>query len=178
MIELSTIRDLVAIFGVIAGFSYYVLMVRNQSKERKIQNFMTLLERRRTPQTYRDSFQILQIEWKDYNDYIEKYDSSVDLENASLRNAIWAFYDGVGLSLKENMIDAETVYSLLGMQSLLVWFKWETVIKKIREGTLGDDWMENFEYLANRMIKMRQERGKKLPTELLHPTSTLQGKYS
>ena len=32
MIELSTIRDLVAIFGVIAGFTYYVLTVRNTQK--------------------------------------------------------------------------------------------------------------------------------------------------
>jgi hypothetical protein len=59
------------------------------------------------------------------------------------------------------------------MTCLLVWFKWETVIKGIREGVLGEDWLENFEYLANEMIKMRQERGQKLPVELLHPTSEL-----
>jgi hypothetical protein len=178
MIELSVIRDLVAIFGVIAGFSYYVLTVRNQTKERKIQNFMALLERRRTPQVYRDFFNTMQPQWEDYDEFLEKYDSGVNIEMASLRNALWSFYDGLGLMLKGNMIDAETVYSLSGVQSLLVWFKWETVIKKVREGTLGDDWMENFEYLADKMIKMRQERGKKLPTALLHPTSKLQGKYS
>jgi hypothetical protein len=32
LVELSTIRDLVAIFGVVAGFSYYVLTVRNAKK--------------------------------------------------------------------------------------------------------------------------------------------------
>ncbi|TFH03581.1 MAG: hypothetical protein E4H14_16495 [Candidatus Thorarchaeota archaeon] len=36
MIELSTIRDLVAIFGVIAGFSYYVLTVRNNQKNQEL----------------------------------------------------------------------------------------------------------------------------------------------
>ncbi|TFH13219.1 hypothetical protein E4H04_12340 [Candidatus Bathyarchaeota archaeon] len=36
MIELSTIRDLVAIFGVIAGFSYYVLTVRNKQKNQEL----------------------------------------------------------------------------------------------------------------------------------------------
>ena len=35
MIELSTIRDLVAIFGVVAGFSYYVLTVRNARARRR-----------------------------------------------------------------------------------------------------------------------------------------------
>ena len=36
MIELSVIRDLVAIFGVIAGFSYYVLTVRNAQRTRDL----------------------------------------------------------------------------------------------------------------------------------------------
>ena len=36
MIELSVIRDLVAIFGVLAGFSYYVMTVRSQQKNQEI----------------------------------------------------------------------------------------------------------------------------------------------
>jgi len=35
MIELSIIRDLVAIFGVIAGFTYYVMTVRQTEQEEK-----------------------------------------------------------------------------------------------------------------------------------------------
>jgi hypothetical protein len=37
MIELSVVRDLVAIFGVIAGFSYYVLTVRNAQRNQQHQ---------------------------------------------------------------------------------------------------------------------------------------------
>ena len=36
MIELSIIRDLVAIFGVIAGFSYYVLTVRANQRNQEL----------------------------------------------------------------------------------------------------------------------------------------------
>jgi hypothetical protein len=42
MIELGMIRDLVAIFGVIAGFSYYVLIVRNTQRSRQAQMLMQL----------------------------------------------------------------------------------------------------------------------------------------
>jgi len=35
MIDVSVIRDLVAIFGVIAGFSYYVITVRNTNRARR-----------------------------------------------------------------------------------------------------------------------------------------------
>ena len=36
MIELDVIRDLVAIFGVIAGFSYYVMTVRINQKNQEL----------------------------------------------------------------------------------------------------------------------------------------------
>jgi hypothetical protein len=39
LVELSTIRDLVAIFGVVAGFSYYVLTVRNAKKKVKTKGY-------------------------------------------------------------------------------------------------------------------------------------------
>jgi hypothetical protein len=52
MIELSTIRDLVAIFGVIAGFSYYVITVRtnqrnqqNQLETRQAQLFWNIYDK-------------------------------------------------------------------------------------------------------------------------------------
>jgi hypothetical protein len=111
--------------------------------------------------------------WEDYEDYMQKYDSTINPESASIRNAHWTFYEGLGLLLRDNLIERETVYRLQGIRCLLVWFKWETVIKGIRKSPLGDDWMDNFEYLANEMIRMRQERGKRLPVELLHPTSDL-----
>jgi hypothetical protein len=44
MIELSVVRDLVAIFGVIAGFIYYVLTVRDNQKNQQMQ-----LETRQAP---------------------------------------------------------------------------------------------------------------------------------
>ncbi len=37
MFELSVVRDLVAIFGVIAGFGYYVLTVRNNQENQRQQ---------------------------------------------------------------------------------------------------------------------------------------------
>ena len=36
MVELSIIRDCIAIFGVLAGFSYYVLTVRANQKNQKM----------------------------------------------------------------------------------------------------------------------------------------------
>jgi hypothetical protein len=47
MVELSVIRDLLAIFGVIAGFSYYVLTVRNANHSSRYDRAVRLMEEAR-----------------------------------------------------------------------------------------------------------------------------------
>ena len=173
MVDYSTLSIVFAGLSVSLAAFYYINALRNQSKARKIEMFMRLYEQRTTTEVTRRFFQHMGSNWEDYEDYLRKYDSEVNPEHAAARNSHWSFYEGLGLLLRDDLIDRETVYTLQGVPCLLNWFKWETVIKEIRKGTLGDDWMENFEYLADEMIKMRQERGKKLPVELLHPTSKL-----
>ena len=44
MIELSVIRDLVAIFAGIVGLSYYIMTVRHQNSSRKAQLFIEMYQ--------------------------------------------------------------------------------------------------------------------------------------
>ena len=62
----------------------------------------------------------------------------------------------LGGFVKDNRLDVNLVYQFYNMRCLLMWFKYETVIKEYRKGTLDRDYMENFEYLADKMIAMRQ----------------------
>jgi hypothetical protein len=173
MVTVETISIAFTGLSVSLAAFYYISTLRYQSRARKTEMFMSLHERRTNADVYREFFQHMQTRWEDYEDYMQKFDSGVNPESASIRNAHWAFYEGLGLLLRDNLIERETVYRLQGIRCLFVWFKWETVIKEIRKGTTGEDWLENFEYLANEMIRMRQERSQKLPVELLHPTSAL-----
>jgi len=67
------VRDLVTIFGVIAGFTYYVLTVRNAQKARQTQMFMPIYSRVLDSE-YRRHFSDIRVwEWKDYDDWEEKY---------------------------------------------------------------------------------------------------------
>jgi hypothetical protein len=178
MVTVETISIVFTGLSVSLAVFYYINTLRYQSRARKTEMFMRLFERRNTTEVTRNFFRHMQTQWDDYEDYMQKYDSAVNPESAAIRNSHWAWYDGLGLLLRDGLVDRETVYSLQGIPCLLVWFKWETVLKGIRKGTLGEDWMESFEYLANEMIRMRQERGKTLPVELLHPTRTLIGQLT
>lgn len=97
MIELSVIRDLVAIFGVIAGFSYYVMVVRNQKETRQAQLFMQLFQTYVTKEWMTDNWELMTMEWDDLKDFFDKYDSSVDIDNFAKRYRSWFFLDGIGL---------------------------------------------------------------------------------
>jgi hypothetical protein len=103
MIEISIIRDLVAIFGVIAGFSYYVLAVRATRKNqeltletRQAQLFMQLYNRWSDPEfgkyygaaRYRYTEHIFEILKKS----VDPYDPDVHAPY----HALGQFFEGMG----------------------------------------------------------------------------------
>jgi len=72
MIELSFIRDLVAIFGVLAGFSYYVLTVRNANIARKTQAVMNMSNNMFKAESNRMNIELLSMDWEDFEDFRRK----------------------------------------------------------------------------------------------------------
>jgi hypothetical protein len=78
---LQVVRDLVAIFGVIAGLSYYVLTVRNshrmqkmQLETRQAQLFMQIYSELSSKEFQHDYDNILaNAEWDNYENFMQKY---------------------------------------------------------------------------------------------------------
>jgi hypothetical protein len=149
------------------------MTLRNQDRTRQEQWFMQLYHSKTDHEAMKRFFTYMDTSWDDYEDYLAKYDSTVNQEIAAIRHSTWNFYNSIGLIVRERKVDMDTVYSLYNWRIVAEWFKWETIIKRLREGFLGSDFNESFEYIANEMIRMRQERGQSLPVELLHPTSDL-----
>jgi hypothetical protein len=160
MVELSVIRDLVAIFGVVAGFSYYVLTVRNANRARKqalVREFAEKLGGYEGQMIY---MELLQMEWEDFDDYIRKYDSTVNADNYAKRGVIWGIYNRMGFEVYRGSIDIGTVYDLMGYQGLwFFWHKFKPIIYWDRERYGSPDNFQWFEYLYNEMKNERIRRG-------------------
>jgi hypothetical protein len=181
MVELSVIRDLVTIFGVLAGFSYYVMTVRNNEKTRKMQTLMQLSNSRINLENYRLYWKIMKLEWDTIEDYLEKYSPLNNEDQAAENITVWSVYDSLGILLRENMVDDEIVYRMVGRRIIQMWFKFEAVFKQNRarlSAGPGVNFMEEFEFLANEMINLSQRKRHPLPVQWLHPTSTLHEKYT
>jgi hypothetical protein len=125
-------------------------------------------------------FTLFNLKWDDFDDYLEKYSAlSGHPDIAAAFDSQIGYLDGIGTMVKENMIDVNTVYNVDGRRILMMWFKFETVVKGFRDPKWGTpDYGDNFEYLAQEMIRIRKEKG--LPVAfsyLMHPTSELDKEY-
>ena len=180
MIELSTIRDLVAIFGVIAGFSYYVLTVRANKKNqelmlksqelsrqaqeqqletRQAQLFMQIFSRIYEERNILNAIELLKSEWKDYDDWYSQY-GLVNPEGYAKFNSRAIFYEGIGVLVKRGLIDASLVDDLISSHTLRFWSKIQDVVYEYRKRTGDNDYCEWVEYLADEVKKLRDEREK------------------
>ena len=159
MIELATIRDLVAIFGVIAGFSYYVLTVRMNQRTMRINLTNNLVQQFGTEEFIRKVTELMYMEWDNYNDFEQKYGSDVNLENYITRVFVWGAFDALGMLLMKGMADKDILYNaFFTYNSVLVWNKYEDILNINRRLYSGSEAWIGFEYLANELFKLRQER--------------------
>ena len=167
---LSTLQTIALVVGIV----YYLTIMRNQQRTReltlKAQEHATetrqldlytkwQLELTR-PDFLKNWFEISQLEWEDFDDFAKKYSHNVNAEHGSKRFSLWYYFDGLGYLLYRGMIDADTVFDMIGSGSISHWNRYEPIIRGFRErdGRPGEAWRW-FEYLANEMKKVREQRG-------------------
>ena len=150
-ITLSMIRDVITIFGVIAGFSYYVLTVRNSRKTQKhqletrqAQLFMQMYNRWNTLEMRTQFDLVMASEWKDYDDFV---DYSRDREYMTGFYIVAGFIEGIGVLVNKGLIEAGLVDDLLSGSLMRYWEKLEPVVFEIRARRNWPQYGEWGEYL-------------------------------
>jgi hypothetical protein len=171
---LQVVRDLVAIFGVIAGFTYYVLTVRNAQRTRElslkaqeqtletrqIQLFMQIYQQLNTEESHKTMMELYNLEVKDYDEYLQKYDSAVNPAHYAQRAHIWYSYNTIGELLRMGIIELDLLIRLnLDLRVILMWEKWEDIIRVTRMRENIPDLWEGWEYLYDEVKKFRSNKG-------------------
>ena len=163
MIELSVIRDLVAIFGVIAGFSYYVLTVRANQKNQQIQ-----LESRNTQffmQLYNqmnDEKGILFLwndilkekDWTTFDEWWDKYGAVNNPPFFAIWMKLMITYEMYGVLLKRGFLDIEIIDDIMSGAVLMMWDFYGPVILGFREHYGYPQFQEHQEYLTDEIRKV------------------------
>ena len=181
MIDLQTVLTYLTLISVPIGVFYHILTLWNAQKTRKTQILLQLYQTMSNPENNRLLWEFMALEWDDYEDFMLKYSPAADPDHASRRQAFWSQYDGLGMLVKNNVVDLNTVYRTRGSHIMMVWFKFESIIKRLRvdeEKQIGSEYLQDFEFLAERMIEIRKMKGLPIPTQQIHPTSELYKEYN
>jgi hypothetical protein len=160
MVDLQTISVLLAATSIVIAAIYYILVLRNTIRTRQAQLFMQIYEGYASEEVQKTYFQLLHFEWEDYADFERKYGSGDHPELAAKREAHWTWFDGMGVLLRNKLIDPDMVFDTLGHGGVIwMWTKFESIIKAQREIFNVPHRLNGFEYLAEQMKRIGAERG-------------------
>ena len=93
--------------------------------------------------------ELMNMRWTSFEDFDSKYDSTVNPDNYTKRFWMWGIMQEIGYMLHENLLDIDTIYTMLGgHNTLLMWDKFKPIIYEQREKYKDPSWFTYFEYLG------------------------------
>ena len=154
MIELSIIRDLVAIFGVITGLSYYVMTVRNTKKAREAQVYTALMNQFIDDRYMRGLREFASFNYQTYEEYRAAYPDYESYENIF---HVFMVLENIGGLVRGGYIGVEIIaYTSIGAITR-VWEKTRPFIGEWREEWDNPHLWTEIEYLYGELIKFREK---------------------
>jgi hypothetical protein len=154
MVDIQTVSIAIASAGVLIAAIYYILNLRHQSKARQGDMIMRLYSYYCSEEYSKASGRYLATEFKDYEDFQEKYGVVGEHPVTIAFMMVTTFFEGIGALLKRRLADTELLYDLFAVKML--WEKVEPLMEDIRKHFGEPKLFENFEYLYNEMKKKEQ----------------------
>jgi len=117
---------------------------------------MQIYQQLNTEKSFKTYAELMNLECEDYDEFLRKYDSSVNPESYGKRSHIWWSYNTIGVLLQDGLIESDIVYRLLGLMIIMQWQKWSGIIEEIRKNENVPDNLLGFEHLYIEMNKIRE----------------------
>jgi hypothetical protein len=155
MVDIQTISIAIASGSVVLAAIYYIFQIRHQGKTRQTDMIMRLYSYYCSEEYSRASGRYLATEFKNYEDFQEKYGVVGEHPVTTAFYIVMTFFEGVGVLLKRKLADIGLIYDLFAVKT--PWEKVEPMIQDIRKHFGEPRLFESFEYLYNEMKKYEQK---------------------
>jgi len=147
--SISAVSVIVAALGVLIGFVFAILEVRNLVKTRQI-DLVVRLHSIMGGKDFLEAWEkFIEREITDYDGYKEEY-GFVEL------NKIEAFLGGIGVLLRRKLTDIGLVEDFFSIEVKMVWEKLKPFAEEVRQIRKSPEVYSNIEYLYNEMQKREQ----------------------
>jgi hypothetical protein len=153
--------------GIAASVTYYAMVLGNSNKTRRTQMMMELYAAYRDPEFAKIWGEVMDYEYRDFEDFWGKYGSESNREAWSKWQSVARLFNGIGVLLKKNMIDIELVEELMAVIIIVSWSYMGPILYGFREWTIRRDNVQinrdkiqalsGFEYLSKEIIKRNSQ---------------------
>ena len=159
MFDVASISTIVAAISVIVGVTFAVLQLRHIVKTRQVDLVIRLYTTFGSKEFQEALMKTMTLEFKDFDDFREKYASSSDYSKNPefiANEVVSVFFEGIGVLLRRGLIGIELVDDLFSGPIKSTWEKMKPLIEGYRK-TMYPQAYEWFEYLYNEMQKREQK---------------------
>ena len=164
MVDLAEIQAayyMVAATGVLVAAVFYILNLRVSQRNMKVTletrqaQFWMQLSLTITEENIEKFIEMMKWDWKDYENFEQKYGTENNPKAAAQRLKLWTSFDLIGLYLRQGLLDREVVYRQMGSYVLWVGMKFGDVMKEWEKAYRLTGTLDDFFYLYGEMGKMR-----------------------
>ena len=131
---------------------------KTELETRQAQLLMQIYDRWNEKDWWYNVSLVFRQEWKNYDDFIKKYGPETNLDNYSSMLSVNAFFEGIGVLVKEKLIDIRLVDNLMAATILRYWEKIEPYIKVHRERRENPRIWQYIEYLYHELKRGYEPR--------------------
>ena len=167
MVDLSLLQSVSYIagaLGVCVAAIFYVLNLRISQRNmrqtletRKLQFVTSITNELNSEEGQRRYCELMNIEWKDYDDFERKYGSDFNIDMAAKRFSVWYTYNTLGMLVREKLVEPELLYPIVsGLFNH--WTKFKDIIKEQRKRYGSKDDLSDFEFLYNELYRVALSR--------------------
>ena len=158
MVDVYEISAVVAAAGVLVGVAYYILDLRHNREARELELSRMVISDVQSEQGIQRWAIVMNLEWKDYDDFMQKYSSRSNPEIFSKWSSQFMTMDTIGFLIKRKVAKAETVYEIGGAGAIRTWERYKDIVQGLRDEESRQDIWSNFEFYAQEMRKIMKRR--------------------
>jgi hypothetical protein len=172
MVQIEYFPIVLTGIGIIVSILYYTSVLRNANKTqmqqletRQAQLFMQVYNQMNGPRYQEAIMMMVPFRFTGIKEFLEvfNFETEKGLDNWRHITAIVSYYEGVGVLVKEGLLDIKYVALLMCGMTITLWEKFAPIAQDIREYTGSRRWASEWEYLYNELKRYLVEHPELAP---------------
>jgi len=170
-ITLPIVLQILQTAGILVGIIYYITIMRNSQrtqdmtlKNRQAQLLLRMWDKTQSKEFNYDLNTVFEMEWENYDDFIEKYGRKNNSEAWNAFGSILNFCEGLGVMVKNDLIDPSLVDDMESNLIVTSWEKLSPIIIEFQKRNNFPTFCEQYEYLYHQIAPIYYRQHPELKT--------------